>query len=97
MTKYATCENPPAGAEDPDRRCGTKPRPDHASARPAGARADVNFTKRVVAGPADRVAVEQGNVIRDGMRQTEPFAKPCGGGRDVSSRGRSPFRPTTGS
>jgi len=48
--------------------------------KPAKDRADVNFIKRVVAGPGDRLTVEDGHVILNGKRQREPFAAPCGGG-----------------
>ena len=56
----------------------------------------MNFIKRVVAGPGDRLAVRGGHVILNGKRQKEPFIEPCGGGRGLrSSDGRSAFRPTT--
>ena len=53
-------------------------------ARPATSRrpqrADVNFIKRVVAGPGDRICIRNGHVILNGKRQKEPFIAPCGGG-----------------
>jgi len=41
-------------------------------------RADVNFIKRVVAGPSDRLAIEDGHVVRNGKRERKPFIAPCG-------------------
>ena len=70
----------PAGAEDFDRQCGTRPRSDQACARPTAAIANVDFVERVVAGPGDRIAIKDGHVIRNGKRQAEPFTAPCGGG-----------------
>jgi signal peptidase I len=34
----------------------------------------------VVAGPGDRLRIEDGHVVLNGERQNEPFAEPCGGG-----------------
>lgn len=71
--------NPPTGAdrEFPD-QCGiewsTKQPCDVSTKK----RADVNFIKRVVAGPGDRIAVKNGHVILNGKPQKEPFALPCG-------------------
>jgi signal peptidase I len=64
--------HPPAGSEtdtcgDPDRSEGA------ACNRPTSGRADVNFIKRVVAGPGDTITVQSGHVIRNGKRQSEPF------------------------
>jgi signal peptidase I len=36
------------------------------------------FVKRVVAGPDDTIAVLAGSAVRNGARQSEPFAAPCG-------------------
>ena len=40
----------------------------------------MNFIKRVVAGPGDRLRIDDGHVVLNGKQQTEPFAEPCGGG-----------------
>jgi signal peptidase I len=42
--------------------------------------ASVNFIKRVVAGPGDRIAIRGGHVVLNGKLQKEPFTAPCGGG-----------------
>ena len=76
--------HPPAGSEtdtcgDPDRGEG------EACSRPTNDRADVNFIKRVVAGPGDTITVQNGHVVRNGKRQSEPFiANTCG---DDAGRG----------
>jgi signal peptidase I len=51
-------------------------------ARPTGTRSDQNFIKRVVGLPGDRIAVRDGHVVRNGVRQREPFIHACGGGPD---------------
>ena len=76
--------HPPAGAEE-TKTCGGGPPPDgQVCARPTNEKADVNFIKRVVAGPGDRLAVEDGHVILNGKRQQEDFIRPCGGGTDCN-------------
>jgi signal peptidase I len=74
--------HPPAGAEQ-DNTCGSGPPPEgQVCDKPTSQRADVNFVKRVVAEPGDRISIENGHVILNGKRQTEDFARPCGGGSD---------------
>ena len=56
----------------------------------------MNFVKRVVAGPGDRLAIDDGHVILNGERQEEPFIRPCTvGDLTATSRPRSPFPPIT--
>ena len=71
--------HPPQGA-DGNPRCGVEPRNGQVCARPVDERDDVNFIKRVVAGPGDRLKLENGHVILNGERQPEPYAQPCGVG-----------------
>ena len=72
--------HPPVGAEEGN-RCGDGPPPPNTVCdAPTGRRADVNYIKRVVAGPGDRLSVVDGHVVLNGERQAEPFAEPCGGG-----------------
>ena len=74
--------HPPAGAEQ-DNTCGSGPPPDgQVCKRPTEEKADVNFIKRVVAGPGDRIAIQGGHVILNGELQQEDFIRPCGGGED---------------
>jgi signal peptidase I len=72
--------HPPAGAERGN-ECGDQAKPEtQVCARPTQDKADVNFIKRIVAGPGDRIMVENGRVILNGRPQNESFAQPCGGG-----------------
>jgi signal peptidase I len=74
--------HPPAGAEE-ENTCGSGPPPEgQVCDEPTDQRADVNFVKRVVAGPGDRISIDGGHVILNGNRQQEDFARPCGGGSD---------------
>ena len=74
--------HPPAGAEQ-ENTCGSGPPPEgQVCDKPTPDRADVNFVKRVVAGPGDRISIDNGHVVLNGKRQTEDFARPCGGGSD---------------
>jgi signal peptidase I len=73
--------HPPHGADDAaSPHCGDAgqgegtPTP---CSRPTGARSSQAFIKRVVAVGGDRVALEGGQVIRNGKRTRESFAAPC--------------------
>ena len=52
--------------------------------RPTSDKADVNFIKRVVAGPGDTIAILKGHVIRNGKRVRESYIRECGGGADCN-------------
>ena len=71
--------HPPAGAEN-SIQCGERPPEGAPCNKPTAQRADTNFIKRVVAGPGDRISIDNGHVVLNGRRQPEPFARPCGGG-----------------
>jgi signal peptidase I len=71
--------HPPAGAERSNECGGGPPPPSQVCITPTEERADVNFIKRVVAGPGDRLAVRDGHVILNGERQREPYIRACGG------------------
>ena len=73
--------HPPAGAEL-NNQCGAEPVDGAPCSKPTASRADVNFIKRVVAGPGDRISIDDGHVILNGKRQKEDFARPCGGGSE---------------
>jgi len=72
--------HPPAGAERADQMCGDTPPAGQPCAEPTDDRADVNFIKRVVAGPGDKISIDDGKVVLNGKPQAEPFADPCGTG-----------------
>ena len=71
--------HPPAGAER-NNQCGVEHEDTQACPRPTREQADVNFIKRVVAGPGDRISIDNGHVVLNGERQDEPYVRPCGGG-----------------
>lgn len=71
--------NPPSGSES--NTCGNSSRRQgQVCDKPTSTKADVNFIKRVVAGPGDTLAVQDGHVIRNGKRQSESFINECAGG-----------------
>ena len=78
-----TVFHPPAGAEN-ENQCGVRREADQACPSPTRERADVNFIKRIVAGPGDTLAIVDGHVVRNGKRQPEPFIAPCGGGPECN-------------
>jgi signal peptidase I len=72
--------HPPAGAERGNKCGGGSPPTGQVCVQPTPEKGDVNFIKRIVAGPGDRLAIDNGRVILNGERQEEPFIAPCGGG-----------------
>ncbi|MEZ5120945.1 MAG: signal peptidase I [Solirubrobacterales bacterium] len=73
--------HPPQGAETDtcgDPRTGADSR--RACDMPTKQRSDVNYIKRVVAGPGDKLSIVDGHVILNGKRQQESFTKPCPAG-----------------
>lgn len=74
-----TVFHPPSGAEN-GKECGAPRKRNQPCPRPTAQKAEVNFIKRIVAGPGDRITIDNGHVVRNGIRQDEPFIRPCGGG-----------------
>jgi signal peptidase I len=72
--------HPPAGAEQDNTCGGGTPPAGQVCDDPTPQRADVNFIKRIVAGPGDRISIRGGHVILNGKRQKESYIAPCGGG-----------------
>jgi signal peptidase I len=70
--------HPPAGSETDT--CGNPNQPETAACdRPTRGKSDVNFIKRVVAGPGDTIRIVRGHVIRNGKREKDPYiAGTCG-------------------
>jgi signal peptidase I len=73
--------HPPVGSDtdtcgDPERQDG------QACDLPTRAKSNVNFIKRVVAGPGDKLRILDGKVELNGKLQKESFAEPCGGGSE---------------
>jgi signal peptidase I len=71
--------HPPQGA-DGNPRCGVQHPMSEVCPEPVSKEDSVNFIKRIVAGPGDRLKVIHGHVYLNGKRQKEPFARPCGVG-----------------
>lgn len=74
--------NPPTGAGSNPNVCGN-PGQGGGTPFPCGAptqKSDDTFIKRVVAGPGDRIAIVDGQVVLNGKRQKESYTRPCGGG-----------------
>jgi signal peptidase I len=73
--------HPPAGAEEAS-QCAN-PGEGQGEAAPCSRstqrRADVNFIKRVVGVPGDRISIRNGRVVRNGVPAREPFVRPCEG------------------
>jgi signal peptidase I len=65
--------HPPTGASNPGENCGAPVPEGTLCAKPTSDKDDVNFIKRVVAGPGDTIRVRDGRVIRNGERTDEPF------------------------
>ena len=76
--------HPPVGAEDGNTCGGGPPPPGQVCDKPTPDKAGVNFIKRVVAGPGDKIAIRDGHVILNGKLQKEPFIRPCGSGEDCN-------------
>jgi signal peptidase I len=72
---------PPLGAERGN-QCGVTEKPGQPCPEPVSQLAELKFLKRVVALPGDRVRIEDGYTVVDGVRADEPFTAPCtpGGG-----------------
>ena len=75
--------HPPSGADITAPECARR-LSGAACARPVGPASSNTFVKRVVGVSGDRIAVRDGHVIRNGRRQREPFAAPCGGGGECN-------------
>jgi signal peptidase I len=67
--------HPPLGALDS--RCGAAAPRQSPCARATPGLSNVNFIKRVVAGPGDTIAFRDGLVVRNGHPISEPYAERC--------------------
>jgi signal peptidase I len=76
--------HPPAGA-DPrfEAICGNPSQGTNHSAacdKPTAQESTQTFIKRVVGLPGDRISIVNGHVIRNGVMERAPYARPCPGG-----------------
>jgi signal peptidase I len=72
--------HPPAGADGSPARCGTAVARNAVCSAPTRHRSELTYIKRVVAVGGDTVAVDDGRVVRNGRRESEPYIAACGGG-----------------
>ena len=72
--------HPPKGSDS--NICGAPQQQGEPCRRPTRQRAEVNFIKRIVAGPGDRLSIIDGHVVRNGRRQEEPFIIDCATGQE---------------
>lgn len=76
--------HPPAGAERGN-QCGVTRETGQPCPKPTSDRADVNFIKRIVAGPGDTLAVMNGHPVVNGVEQTdEDFIVECSAGGECN-------------
>jgi signal peptidase I len=79
--------HPPVGADNSaDPICGNPAQGgqqggagQQACDKPTPAESDQTFIKRVVGLPGDTLSIINGHVIRDGVREKDPYIEPCGG------------------
>jgi signal peptidase I len=70
--------HPPTGADSDT--CGDTPKQGQACDRPTSKPSNVNFIKRVVAGPGDTIFIRDGHVFRNGKRESDGYiSKTCQG------------------
>jgi signal peptidase I len=74
--------HPPRGADTNE--CGAPKPQDQACSLPTPQRSNVNFIKRVVAGPGDKIRIVGGHVIRNGVREKDSYIRPCGPGDECT-------------
>jgi signal peptidase I len=77
--------HPPAGADN-GRKCGVVREGNEPCPEPTPERSDTNFIKRIVAGPGDRLYIEDGHPVVNGEMAEEDFIRPCGGGTTCNFR-----------
>jgi signal peptidase I len=68
--------HPPAGAERGN-QCGEQRASGAACDQPTPEKSDVNFIKRIVAGPGDELYIEDGHPVVNGEIANEDFIRPC--------------------
>jgi signal peptidase I len=74
--------HPPAGADPAVPACGDPNQGvghSQACAAPTAKESRQTFVKRVVAGPGDTIQIINAHVIRNGVREKDPYVEPCVG------------------
>ena len=75
--------HPPVGAERGN-QCGAQRAPGAPCGEPTPDKADVNFIKRIVAGPGDRLSIQDGHPVVNGVAAQEDFITPCSPGGECN-------------
>jgi signal peptidase I len=75
--------HPPLGAERGN-QCGVPRDNGSPCSEPTPEKADVNFIKRIVAGPGDTVAIQDGHPVVNGEPANEDFILPCAPGGECN-------------
>jgi signal peptidase I len=73
--------HPPAGADPSQPVCGNPnqgAQHQQACGTPTPAESSQTFIKRVVGVPGDRIQIVGGHVLRNGVRESDPYINPCG-------------------
>jgi signal peptidase I len=70
--------HPPKGADS--NTCGVSKPDDEPCPQPTPERDSVNFIKRIVAVPGDRLSIVNGHAIVNGKQQKDDFTRPCAPG-----------------
>jgi len=71
--------HPPKGADQNISSCRVAVPPGTLCDLPITKNSSTNFIKRVVAGPGDSIAIQNGHVIRNGKPESDGYIAPCGG------------------
>jgi signal peptidase I len=72
--------HPPKGADPQTPICGNPNQGeghDQACAKSTPGESSQTFIKRVVGGPGDRISIQDGHVIRNGVREKDSYTRPC--------------------
>ena len=71
--------HPPAGAQSGGAQCGVQRSADEPCPEGVDREAEDTFVKRIVAGPGDRIRVDDGHPVVNGeLMDDEEFIQPCG-------------------
>ena len=81
--------HPPKGADPLTPVCGNPAQGgghQQACDTPTPGESTQTFIKRVVGGPGDRISIENGHVIRNGVREKDGYIEPCNGDSSCNFR-----------
>ena len=70
--------HPPSGADNGGMQCGVQKPAAQPCPEPTEGESEQNFIKRIVAGPGDRLRIEDGHAVVNGEVAKEDFTRECG-------------------